>query len=381
MNITINVAKFTEIVDIATRFVSKHATLPILENLHLKASIDTLTIKATDMEKHVDVSMGAEIINDGSITINAKTLNNIIKTIDDEKIQIIVDQNNSTLTIKSTTDTFNIKGIPATEYVALPEVSKDNTLKVDATALITGIEKVEYTVSEKNFSPVLTGIYMRTQKEGNQTYLIFAGSDSFRLAEYKVPIDEVAQDLKVIIPKININDIKRVCEYCREQDSDEITVQYSENLIAFSSKLNQNYDITTTSLLIQGNFPDYNNENIMPTSFNTTIVADKDNLEKSIRKIMILTKDINNYLMIQTGDNAIEINSGDTDRGAAKTSIPTIITGNSVEVGVNGKYINDMIKISWSNDILINIVDAQKPLVLKDPDDNNYTYIVRPLLK
>jgi DNA polymerase III sliding clamp (beta) subunit (PCNA family) len=48
---------------------------------------------------------------------------------------------------------------------------------------------------------------------------------------------------------------------------------------------------------------------------------------------------------------------------------------------VNGKYINDMIKISWSNDILINIVDAQKPLVLKDPDDNNYTYIVRPLLK
>ncbi len=333
------------------------------------------------MEKHVDISMAATVSNDGSITINAKTLNNIIKTIDDEKIQILVNQNDSMVTIKSSTDTFNIKGIPSTEYVALPEVANDNKVHIDATALITGIEKVEYTVSEKNFSPVLTGIYMRTIKEGNQTYLVFAWSDSFRLAEYKIPVDEVKQDLKVIIPKVNINDIKRVCEYCRELDSDTISIQYSENLIAFSSKINQNYEITTTSLLIQGNFPDYNNENIMPTSFNTTIVADKDSLEKAIRKIMILTKDINNYLMISTKDNAIQINSGDTDKGAADTSVPTVITGDAVEVGVNGKYLTDMVKVTGSNDIIISIVDSQKPLVLKDPDDNNYTYIVRPLLK
>lgn len=221
---------------------------------------------------------------------------------------------------------------------------------------------------------------MRTVKEGDQTFLIFAGSDSFRLAEYRIPVAAVQQDLKVIIPKMNINDIKKVCEYCREKDADSIKIQYSDNLIALSSEIN-NMEITTTSLLIQGNFPDYNNENIMPTQFNTTVVADKQALEKAIKKIMILTRDINNYLMIATQDNAIHISSGDTDKGAANTSLTTVVTGDAIEVGVNGRYMLDMIKVIESNDVIINIVDTQKPLVCKDPNDTNYTYIVRPLLK
>ncbi|MBQ5945168.1 hypothetical protein IKO18_00070 [bacterium] len=41
--------------DIASRFVSRNSTLPILQNIYLKASIDTLTIRATDMEKYIEI--------------------------------------------------------------------------------------------------------------------------------------------------------------------------------------------------------------------------------------------------------------------------------------------------------------------------------------
>ena len=57
MKISIETAKFVEVIDIAARFVAKNATLPILQNIYLKASIDTLLVRATDMEKYVEIEM------------------------------------------------------------------------------------------------------------------------------------------------------------------------------------------------------------------------------------------------------------------------------------------------------------------------------------
>ena len=54
MKITIDTAKLTELTDIATRFIAKNATLPILQNIYIKASIDSLIIRATDMEKYIE---------------------------------------------------------------------------------------------------------------------------------------------------------------------------------------------------------------------------------------------------------------------------------------------------------------------------------------
>jgi DNA polymerase III sliding clamp (beta) subunit (PCNA family) len=61
MKIIIETNKLIEIMDIVTRFVAKNATLPILQNLCFKASIDSLLIRATDMEKYIEVEMPCEI--------------------------------------------------------------------------------------------------------------------------------------------------------------------------------------------------------------------------------------------------------------------------------------------------------------------------------
>jgi DNA polymerase III sliding clamp (beta) subunit (PCNA family) len=55
MKITLDTGKFIDVVDIASRFVAKNATLPILQNIYFKASIDNLIIRATDMEKYVEI--------------------------------------------------------------------------------------------------------------------------------------------------------------------------------------------------------------------------------------------------------------------------------------------------------------------------------------
>lgn len=61
MKITLNVTQCNDIIDIANRFVARNATLPILQNIYIKASLDGVTIRSTDMEKYVEIQMPAQV--------------------------------------------------------------------------------------------------------------------------------------------------------------------------------------------------------------------------------------------------------------------------------------------------------------------------------
>ena len=165
MKITIETGKFIDVIDIANRFVAKNATLPILQNIYLKASIDNLVIRATDMEKYVEIELPCKVSLEGAVTVNAKTFLEIIKSIEEPFIEIDADQRSQIVTIKSAKDTFDINGIAASEYVALPEVPRDNMISLDTQMFAQGVENVEFAVTEKNFSPVLTGVLMKAKKE------------------------------------------------------------------------------------------------------------------------------------------------------------------------------------------------------------------------
>jgi DNA polymerase-3 subunit beta len=108
MKIIINREKLVEVCDIASRFVSKNSTLPILQNIYMKASIDTLNIRATDMEKYVDIEIPCEIKLEGAVTVNAKMFSDILKTIEEDNIEISVNMQNNVMQITTAEDDFTI---------------------------------------------------------------------------------------------------------------------------------------------------------------------------------------------------------------------------------------------------------------------------------
>ena len=381
MKIDIKVVKLQEILDLSSRFVSKHSTLPVLENIYIKGNIDTLLFRATDMEKYVEIELPMNIDNEWVITVNAKTFTDIIKTIDEsETVQLIIEEASNTLFIKTPQDKFKIKWISASEYVAVPEISRINSVDIEASLFSEWISKVEYAVTEKNFSPVLTWVLIRSKKYDDWNKIVFVWTDSFRLAEYKIDVKDISDDLNIIIPKININDIKKVVDYFIENWWNTIQINSSNNLVSFNFKL-KDMNIVSTSLLIQWNFPEYENENIIPTKFNTKLVWDKNWINKAIRKISILTRDINNFLDISVENNKMFIASWETDKWEANTELNVILDWDSVKFDINWKYISDFIKSINSDKMNINIVDSESPIVFKDNEDKNYTYIIRPLVK
>ena len=378
MKILVQQQKALNMLDIAAKFVSKNSTLPILQNIYLKASIDSLLIRATDMEKYVEIEIPCEVQIEGAITINAKTFLDILKTIESGNIELSVDQKTNIMTIKTPKDTFDINGIAASEYVALPEVPQENSFILDTLAFSKGIDHVEYAVTEKSFSPVLTGVLMKTWKWDASNKLIFVGTDSFRLSEYRVNHTN-ASDFSLIMPKALVNDMRTVVNFAIGKEVADMKVNYSENLIAFSFVI-EDIKIIATSLLIQGNFPEYEREEVLPTQFVTKVMLDKNECEKAIRKIWILTRDINNFIQIETKDSKVIISSGKTDKGAGITELAAIIDGEPLTFAVNGRYISDFIKNMESDTLVFNIINSQKPVVLMDKDEENNRYVVRPLI-
>jgi len=377
MKISLELSKVLGLLDIASRFVSKNSTLPILQNIYLKASIDSLLIRATDMEKYIEVELPCAVQIEGSITVNAKMFLDILKTIESETVEFSVNQQTSIMTIKTTKDTFDINGISASEYVALPEVPQENSFMLDTTIFSKGTEKVEYAITEKSFSPILTGMLMKSKTEWDQHKIIFVGTDSFRLSEYKT-LNTNTNDFSLVIPKVAITDIKYLVNYAIDKEVPEMLIKYSDNLVAFELNV-EGVKIVATSLLIQGNFPEYEREEVMPTQFVTKIMLDKKDCENAIKKIWILTRDTNNFIQIETQGTKVILSSGKTDKGAGITELPAIIDGEALTFGINGRYVTDFIRMMSSDTLIFNLVNSQKPLVLMDKDDNANRYVVRPL--
>jgi DNA polymerase III sliding clamp (beta) subunit (PCNA family) len=105
--------------------------------------------------------------------VNAKTFMDILKSIDADTVEFSVDQKTNIMTIKTAKDTFEINGIPASEYVALPEVPQTESIMIDTSIFVKGLDKVEYAITEKSFSPVLTGLVIKSKLEEGQHKIIF----------------------------------------------------------------------------------------------------------------------------------------------------------------------------------------------------------------
>jgi len=381
MKVTLLVTQLQEITDLLMRFVSKHATLPVLENVYIKAWLEWLLFRATDMEKYLEINLEASPDDEWAITVNAKALGDLLRTIEDEYVVIAIDPVKDILTISSSQDEFSIKGISATEFVAVPTVQSDRELTLDIHSFTKGIWKVEYAVMEKNFSPVLTGVMMRTKEYADGWKLVFVGTDSFRLAEYKITQTQgIAGAYTIIIPKVHVQDIKKVAEYAESKKVDQMKIVFSDNMVSCQFIM-EGLQVQCTALLIQGSFPDYENENIMPTTSVATAVIWKSQLEKSLRKISILTRDLNNYALIKAQDNSLEVSSWETDLGQGETNLPAVIDGEMVWFGINAKYIADFLKVAESAEIQMRVIAADKPIIFKDLEDDQFTYVVRPLIK
>ena len=111
---------------IVGRAVSSRSTLPVLGNILLSTDDDRLKLAATNLEVGVSCWLGAQVEDDGAITLPARLLTDWVNSMPPDKIDMEMVVRTMSMNLKCARFESNIKGIDASEFPLIPTADGAN---------------------------------------------------------------------------------------------------------------------------------------------------------------------------------------------------------------------------------------------------------------
>ncbi len=366
MNIECIKDKLSYAIGKVEKITGKNITLPILSCILLEANDSTLTLKATNLDIGIEVTIPVKVNKPGKIAVSGSILHNYISNIINDK-NITLEDTGGNLRISTKHSESTIKSFNVEDFPNIPKVSNKNSFTFNAPNLIKGLKSVVYSASVSTIRPTLSSVLIVSEEES----VVFVATDSFRLAEKKIGVKKHKDFNQILIPVKNISEIIRVLD----DTKDDVEVFLNENQIAFSYN-----DIYLTSRVIDGTFPDY--KQIIPKEVKTEVVLLKQDFMSSLKISNIFADKFSQVIFEVSGKNkSLKISTKNMDVGENTTNLDVVVKGDDVTISFNYKYIIDCFQSIDSDSISLSFSDNNKPMVIKGVSDNSFLYLVMPMNK
>ena len=145
--------------------IVNNPALPIIENFLLETNGDKLSIKATDLETTIINETQIESDSNESIAVNAKLLNETLRTFPEQPLTFKTNTNNNVLEIISEQGNYTISYIDSNEFPNTPELSDSKAIAINSTTLSRGVQNTLFAAGNDELRPVMSGIYMEINTE------------------------------------------------------------------------------------------------------------------------------------------------------------------------------------------------------------------------
>lgn len=356
--------------DLALNIVSKaitpNTTLPVLNNVLLKAEGQKLHFASTNLEVAIQYFIPADVKMEGSITVPAKLISSYISLLKDDKIELSL-QEGDTLHIQSASSQTKVKGIDANEFPVIPKVEKENTIIVDTKDLDVAISQTAFAASTNTSRPVLAGVLFDVEKSD----LRLVATDSYRLAEKTIKLKgESANNLQCIVPARTVMELGKLLSRAEAKET-EINITKNQVLFVIG-------DIQLMSRLIEGKFPPY--EKIIPKETKTKLEVVSEDLANVVRRVSLFARENNNSIKLSaTNDGKLNISTEETKVGEEKAELPVIINGENNKIALNAQYLLDVLNYIQSDKVMLELEDKLSPAIVRPMKEQGYVYIIMPL--
>jgi len=171
----------------AEKIASKNITLPVLSGLYFEAKQNTLSIKATNLDLGISITLPVKVLDPGVVVVPAHVISSLISSLSSKDRNVVLNLKNQVFEVKTSTTKTSIKILPSDDFPLIPEINDDKTFSIPSRDLIFGIKSVIYAASIGSIKPELSSISITHEGE----HLIFAATDSFRLAEKKIRVKKI----------------------------------------------------------------------------------------------------------------------------------------------------------------------------------------------
>jgi DNA polymerase-3 subunit beta len=372
MKLTVSQQQLAHGLGIVSRAVSPRSTLPVLSNILLATDEGRLRLSATNLELGITCWIGAQIEENGSITIPARMLGDLVTTLPDDKVELTLNTRTQSLNVHCGTSNFNIKGIDAQEFPPMPAPDLTSGVELNVADFKDMIRQVSFAASTDEARPVLQGVMMSI----SDNEITLAATDGFRISVRTASLsNSISSPVKVNIPARSLSELARIA--MDGEDRLIMVVPGGRGQVIFHLK-----DVELVSQLIEGNFPDYHA--IIPRNFKTRSVLSTSEFLKACKQAEIIAREGNNVirLNIQPHENApgvVELSSQSEEMGSGQVVVDAAIEGPELLIAFNVKYLSEVLGVINTPNTVLETNANNTPGLISPVGDQTFKHVIMPM--
>ncbi len=369
MKISIERNAFLNSLSHVQNVVEKRNTIPILSNILISTNNNNIILSATDMDIFVTEITSCSVVEEGSVTVSAHTLYDIVRKIEEgNEIELISNDGNK-LSVRSGKSKFSLSCLPKDDFPKIEETGLENEFKLKSDELKKIIDKTRFAISNEETRYYLNGVYLHTVELNGEQKLRAVSTDGHRLAKIETKLPAGASNIPgVIIPKKTINEVRKIIDEFEE----EIKISLNENKIIFYID-----KIVLSSKLIDGSFPDY--EKVIPQNNDKYFLINKTILYQAVDRVSTVSNEKSKSVKFIIDNNIISLSSNSAETGSGAEDIDIEYNGEKIEIGYNAKYMLEIMSQIDGEKIVFKLLDSSSPSILEDPNDQSVLYILMPM--
>lgn len=367
MNIKCDLKELINALNIVSKTSSSKTTMPILEGVLFEAYQNKLKLITNDLEIGSEHTFPCEVIREGKTVVDLRMLNEIVRKIEDEFIEISVDDN--LFVLKSVNGIFKLAVMNPNEYPKLPVFDIENSIQLEQCVFKDMIRRTLFSVSTDENRPVYNGALVKVE-DGVLTIVTI---DGFRLSLKKYLSEKPINNFKAIIPGRVLSELLKILS---DTEGEYVRIGINRNQALFEIG-----NSIIISRLIEGEFLNY--QSIIPEHYETKVRVKTKKLLDSFERVALFAKenkekDKKSPVKMKLSLDGITL-SCVSENGDAKEDIAALVEGKELEIGFNPRYVIDALKVIEDTEICIEFTTNISPVLFKPVVSNEFTYVVLPI--
>lgn len=364
MIIILDKKEFSEAVGRVARFAQRQSgSLPVLSGIAVIAGDDGIKLRATNLETGIDFKISGTIQHPGVVALPAVTLREITSAFGNSGT-VTLEYAGDTVVITSQTSRSTLKTLPYEDFPTIPfpdtPTSKFSLLGSTIRALVTTVAPC---ASPSTVRPELASVLLSA--EGG--VLKAVATDSFRLAEKKVTVTGTVPPFSILIPAKNALDVVATIP------DEMVEVLVDEHQCAFS----WNSGIITTRL-VNVPYPDY--AQIIPKSFVAEATVLRKDFETALKRASVFSDTFQKVrLSYATPEKKLVFSARNSDVGESSESIPAALTGESIELSFNHRYLSAPLGLITQESMSLSASGIGRAVVMRGVGDTGFLYLIMPM--
>jgi DNA polymerase III subunit beta len=348
--------------------VERKNTIPILANVLMEAKGDQVSFLATDLEVGLRSKCSASVAKSGSLTLPAKKLYEIVKSLPETDIRIAEDKGG----VKVAADRFDsrMQTLPREDFPKLPEAGGTTTATLSRASLKEMVAKTQFAITGEDTRYFLNGALFVLRPDS----MSLVATDGHRLALVTTARDAKMKngeaEVKPILPKKTLGELSRLLT---EGDGD-INFERGENHLFFDvgGRL-------LISRMIDGQFPAY--ERVIPKGNDKHIEFEHDRLSNAVKRVALLSNERSRAVKFLIEPGKVDVTSSSPDIGEAKETLPVDYKGSPMQICFNAQYVLDFLSAVATDVVSLDVKDEVSQALMKPvgAEGYDYTYVIMPM--